>query len=160
MEWWSRPNSDDSDWFDEESSEDKHKNTCNQISESSDWSLFHPGINKEEYLSVFADDLCRNLKLSFEKEVNLQGVKGYRFTVPRSEYGNPKNHPENSCYCTQPGEDMEDCPHDGVYQINACQKGVPTEILNSVTFMTKFFPPNREFYILFVLSCTTQPHLF
>ncbi|XP_021956067.1 lysosome membrane protein 2 [Folsomia candida] len=122
MEWWSRPNSDDSDWFDEESSEDKHKNTCNQISESSDWSLFHPGINKEEYLSVFADDLCRNLKLSFEKEVNLQGVKGYRFTVPRSEYGNPKNHPENSCYCTQPGEDMEDCPHDGVYQINACQK--------------------------------------
>lgn len=134
MEWWSsnelasHDEDEDDDWFSMDSVEkdtdkDKVKNSCNQISESSDWSLFHPGVTKTETLSVFADDMCRNLKFSFDKEVNIGGVIGYRFTMSQKEYGDSRKVPENSCYCSHPGEGREDCPKDGAYQINACQKG-------------------------------------
>ena len=40
--------------------------------------MFHPEVLKNETLHVFSKDVCRSLPLDFEKEIDLNGIPGYR----------------------------------------------------------------------------------
>jgi hypothetical protein len=115
MEWWGN----------KEEDEDERIQFCNRF-HGSDWTLPHPGVTKAEssHLDIFMADMCRNLKLKYQSQVNYKGILGLSFVVPSTEFQDSRQNPENQCYCIQPGSDGENCPKDGMYQINTCSKGV------------------------------------
>jgi len=61
--------------------------------------------------------------MTFLEQVEVLGVNGYRFITPREVLGNPKENPDNMCYCTEPGDDLEGCAKTGVFYLAPCRKG-------------------------------------
>ena len=41
--------------------------------------MFHPEVLQNETLHVFSKDVCRSLPFEFEKEIDLNGIPGYRW---------------------------------------------------------------------------------
>ena len=44
-----------------------------------DGSVFHPDILKNETLHVFNKDACQSIPIVFEKEIDSNGIPGYRY---------------------------------------------------------------------------------
>lgn len=88
-----------------------------------DGSIFPPFVETDRKLEMFSADLCRSLRLLYEKNSEVHGIQTYRFTVDERVLENPILNRENMCYCTQQGTKFENCPKDGAYQLNACKKG-------------------------------------
>ena len=44
-----------------------------------DGSVFHPDILKNETLYVFNKDACQSIPIVFEKEIDSNGIPGYRY---------------------------------------------------------------------------------
>ncbi|ODM95334.1 Lysosome membrane protein 2 [Orchesella cincta] len=101
---------------------------CRKLEGSYDGSLFPPGITQQTILRIFHPALCRTFKYGFKEEVVVRGIPGYRFTLLPSELADPRIRAENMCYCTNPGENNENCPKDGSYQLNACSKGASVSL--------------------------------
>ncbi|CAL8113497.1 unnamed protein product [Orchesella dallaii] len=101
---------------------------CRKLEGSYDGSLFPPGITKQSIIRIFHPALCRTFKYGFKDDVEVQGIPGYRFTLLPTELEDPRTRPENMCYCTSPGENNEDCPKSGSYQLNACSKDASVSI--------------------------------
>jgi hypothetical protein len=72
---------------------------------------------------VFSTDLCRSLFLTYEKEVEHMGIKGYRFVAPKKMLEDPRTNPDNRCFCME--DELEDCPKGGVIHIKGCKSGAP-----------------------------------
>jgi len=101
----------------------------------SDGALFSPFVTKDQKLDIFSPDLCRSLYLTFNKETEILGLKGYSFTLPKKLLASPVDNEENKCYCTDPGkEDMENCPKAGAYQLESCRKGNVTHLCTKWNF--------------------------
>ncbi|XP_022236573.1 platelet glycoprotein 4-like, partial [Limulus polyphemus] len=84
-------------------------------------SQFPPHIDKEDILYVFSTDLCRSLYLEYEKEVNILGIKAYRFTTPAKLFATPRTNPDNQCFC----KDDQKCLLAGAIDLTTCKKGAP-----------------------------------
>lgn len=80
-------------------------------------------MNPDRKLEMFSADLCRTLRLLYEKQSSVKGIQTYRFTVDPEILEDPVFNRDNMCYCTQPGNKFENCPKTGAYQLNACRKG-------------------------------------
>ena len=46
-----------------------------------DGSVFHPDILKNETLHVFNKDACQSIPIVFEKEIDSNGIPGYRYVT-------------------------------------------------------------------------------
>ena len=46
-----------------------------------DGSVFHPDILKNETLYVFNKDACQSIPIVFEKEIDSNGIPGYRYII-------------------------------------------------------------------------------
>ena len=46
-----------------------------------DGSVFHPDILKNETLYVFNKDACQSIPIVFEKEIDSNGIPGYRYVT-------------------------------------------------------------------------------
>jgi len=118
---------------------------CNWI-RGTDAYQFPPFLNKrkDEDLWIFTTDLCRSMKLKFNKEDDIDGIDIYRYIVP-TDSGNI-NKKDNICFCKDffdkhipenvdclkdPGPDSDvydisNCTvtncHDGLQNIENCQK--------------------------------------
>ncbi|XP_038658753.1 lysosome membrane protein 2-like isoform X2 [Scyliorhinus canicula] len=95
-------------------------NFCNMIN-GTDGASFHPLIKKNEKLYVFAPDICRSFYLTFEKELEVQGINAYRFVLPKETFAN--DHPSNAGCCPD-----GICPLSGVLNISVCRQGAPVLI--------------------------------
>ncbi|GCC34036.1 lysosome membrane protein 2-like isoform X1 [Chiloscyllium punctatum] len=92
-------------------------NACNMIN-GTDGASFHPLIERDEKLYIFASDICRSFYLMFEKEVEVEGIGAYRFILPKEAFAS--DHPSNKECC--PGGN---CPLSGVLNISTCRQGAP-----------------------------------
>lgn len=72
----------------------KGRDSCIQI-EGTDGQTFPPFINKEKKWS-FQTDICRSMSFVFEKEVDIDGIKAYRFTT--SAESQWVNRTDNFCF--------------------------------------------------------------
>jgi len=72
---------------------------CNKIL-GSDGVSTPPFIKPDRVFYMFVPGLCRSLKFKYETDVNYLGIPGYRFTVPKEYFGDPRSVPENRCYCS------------------------------------------------------------
>jgi len=91
--------------------------------EGTDGSLLAPLITKTSVLKGFHPDACRSNYITYVREVEYEGVSGYRFEAPEEQFKSPKSNPNNWCFCLNPGEDFENCFEDGVISGSTCHKG-------------------------------------
>ncbi|XP_062992053.1 lysosome membrane protein 2 isoform X2 [Elgaria multicarinata webbii] len=94
--------------------------TSNMIN-GTDGSTFHPLIDKDELLYVFASDFCRSLYLTFDSYVTTQGISAYRFVIPMKIFANASVNPDNAGFCVPSGN----CPGAGLLNVSACKEGAP-----------------------------------
>ncbi|KAL1505375.1 hypothetical protein ABEB36_004958 [Hypothenemus hampei] len=91
---------------------------CGKISGSA--GEFFPGhLTKESRIRLFSPDLCRYVELEFEKESEVKGLSGYKYSAADRFLDNGTKIPENKCFCT--GE----CLPYGTVNISACRYGSP-----------------------------------
>merc|ERR550519_396753 len=76
------------------------EDSCTKL-EGTDGQQFPPFINKEKKWS-FQTDICRSMSFVFEKEVDVEGIKAYRFTT--SSESQWMNRTDNFCFNDELGE--------------------------------------------------------
>lgn len=81
--------------------------------------MYPPKLTNESVISLFTPDLCRSLLLDFEKEVEVNGLKGYKFVGGLRSIDNGTLYPENICFCNG------DCVPSGVLNVSSCRFGTP-----------------------------------
>ncbi|XP_061836365.1 lysosome membrane protein 2a isoform X2 [Nerophis lumbriciformis] len=95
-------------------------NQSNMIN-GTDGAVFHPLINRNELLYIFAADLCRSIHLAYVKDVEVKGIQAYRFAPPEDVLMSPDNNPANEGFCVPAGE----CLGTGVLKVSVCRQGAP-----------------------------------
>ncbi|KAF3695495.1 Lysosome membrane protein 2 85 kDa lysosomal membrane sialoglycoprotein [Channa argus] len=95
-------------------------NQSNMIN-GTDGAVFHPLINRNELLYIFAADLCRSIHLAYVKDVEVKGIQAYRFAPPSDVLMSPKDNPTNEGFCVPAG----DCLGTGVLKVSVCREGAP-----------------------------------
>lgn len=88
--------------------------------EGSTGELFPPKQLRNS-ISLFTPDMCRSIPFDYEKDVEILGVTGYRFTAGDRAVDNGMKYPENSCYNGDNGEAVPS----GVMNISSCRYGSP-----------------------------------
>jgi len=96
-----------------------YKGKCSNVY-GSPGELF-PLDQKPTSISIFTPDMCRSLPFDFEKEVDVLGVKGYRYLAGERMIDNGTKYPENLCY----SEGSKDMYPSGVFNISACRFSSP-----------------------------------
>ncbi|KAI3372622.1 hypothetical protein L3Q82_023096 [Scortum barcoo] len=95
-------------------------NQSNMIN-GTDGAVFHPLINRNELLYIFAADLCRSIHLAYVEDVEVKGIQAYRFAPPSDVLMSPKDNPSNAGFCVPAG----DCLGTGVLKVSVCREGAP-----------------------------------
>ncbi|CAJ1069291.1 lysosome membrane protein 2a isoform X2 [Xyrichtys novacula] len=95
-------------------------NQSNMIN-GTDGAVFHPLINRNELLYIFAADLCRSIHLAYVEDVEVKGIQAYRFAPPSDVLMSPKDNPTNEGFCVPAG----DCLGTGVLKVSVCREGAP-----------------------------------
>ncbi|XP_029016129.1 lysosome membrane protein 2a isoform X2 [Betta splendens] len=95
-------------------------NQSNMIN-GTDGAVFHPLINRNELLYIFAADLCRSIHLAYVDDVEVKGIQAYRFAPPSDVLMSPTDNPTNAGFCVPAG----DCLGTGVLKVSVCRQGAP-----------------------------------
>lgn len=96
---------------------------CNTI-RGTDGQFFHPFVQKDEKLEIFAPDLCRTLAIEFIKTTSIRSIGLYRFGIS-SSFFKPINHNEETqCYCVKRSQEGKKnfCKLSGIVDISSCRK--------------------------------------
>lgn len=102
-------------WWDDE--------YCNRIN-GSDGANFKPFLTRERSLDMFIPGLCKSLRFTFDSDgMDVKGIPVLKYSLPPSFFESAKTNPDNACYCTNPGEDYENCHENGVFVMAGCGKG-------------------------------------
>ncbi|XP_044271364.1 protein peste-like isoform X1 [Tribolium madens] len=94
-----------------------YEGECNAVKGSA--GEFYPINQKRDYIELFSSELCKFAKLEYEKDVNVKGVLGYKYTA-RHIFDNGTLRPENKCFCSG------DCHPSGVFNVSKCRENSPT----------------------------------
>ncbi|XP_059468597.1 sensory neuron membrane protein 2-like [Neocloeon triangulifer] len=91
---------------------------CNVI-RGSDATIFPPFKTRDTKVYVFTTDLCRSIYLSYDKDIDHEGIYGYRYVVDEDQLGNVTDQPDNYCFCPPNGA----CLHRGAMDLTTCFNG-------------------------------------
>jgi len=92
--------------------------TCGDVNGSAG-EFYTPGI-KRDHIEMYSNDLCRSIRLNYDKEVKVEGIHSYEFVADHSFFANGTENPANACF--QP----ESVPlMSGVYNVSLCRFGAP-----------------------------------
>jgi scavenger receptor class B, member 1 len=81
---------------------------------------FYPQkLTHQSTLSLFTPDLCRSIPFDFTEEVEIHGIKAYKYSGGDKAVDNGTQFPEMACY--SPGEKLPV----GVFNVSACRHGAP-----------------------------------
>ena len=96
---------------------------CNSL-RGTEGQFFHPFVQKDERLEIFAPDLCRSLAIDFIKTTSLRTIELYRFGLSPSFF-KPINQSENTkCFCVKGSHEAKQkfCGLGGVMDVSTCRK--------------------------------------
>jgi len=91
---------------------------CAELSGSAG-EFFPPKVVKDQIVSVFSPEMCRSVLLEFEDEVDIHGVKTFKFSGGDRTVDNGTLFPENKCFCGG------DCVPSGLFNVSSCRFGTP-----------------------------------
>jgi hypothetical protein len=92
---------------------------CNRV-HGSDGSSFNPYIKEDDTLWFFNDQLCRALPLTFDQNIDRQGLPAMRFKPREDVLMSSKKFPKNSCF-----DVTEEVRGDGIFDLTKCQFNAP-----------------------------------
>ncbi|CAL8102203.1 unnamed protein product [Orchesella dallaii] len=95
-----------------------YKSYCGWVNGSAG-EFFLPKPNKES-ISLFSTDICRTLKMPFKEEVEVDGIKGYRYWGDEYIFDNLTRNPDNWCFSPS----GENPPH-GAIDVSTCKWNTP-----------------------------------
>ena len=102
----------------------KH-DSCNNIS-GTDGTIFSPFLTRETVLKAYSPEICRSLIAIYDKDINVKGIPGYRFTTDPKMFMGPHHNPNNWCYCVE--SDPKACERDGLLLMSGCADGAPISL--------------------------------
>lgn len=95
---------------------------CNTI-RGTDGQFFHPFVQKDEKLDIFAPDLCRTLSIEFIKTATIRTIELYRFGISSSFFKPIDYNDETKCYCVKRSHEAKHfCKLSGVVDVSSCRK--------------------------------------
>lgn len=97
---------------------------CNQI-RGTDGTIFQPFLTKSTVLSLFNAELCRSLKLIYNKDITFEGIHAYRFAGSPEHLLSPAINHENQCYCAEWDDNPDNCLKQGTFDLGPCRDGAP-----------------------------------
>lgn len=100
---------------------------ANEIRSSTDGSMYHPDIQKDETLRMYQPNLCRSISYNFVSEENFKGVPVLKFGLSPSTFSNSTAFPPNRGFCS--GQ-RDLCGPSGVMRQDPCRFGSPVAISN------------------------------
>jgi len=77
--------------------------------------LFPPKREKTK-ISVFVPEVCRTIDLSYKEDVNVDGIKGYKYWGDEKIFLNHTSSEDNWCFCPS-GE----CAPHGAIDVSSCR---------------------------------------
>ncbi|CAH1715010.1 unnamed protein product [Chironomus riparius] len=93
---------------------------CSSYIGASGGELFPPDLIKSnKKVSLYSEDMCRNLDLDFEQDTEVNGIAGKKFISGERMIDNGTKFPDNACHCN--GE----CVPSGVLNLTSCRLGNP-----------------------------------
>lgn len=97
--------------------------SCNTI-KGTDGQFFHPFVQKEDKLDIFAPDLCRTLTIEFIKTTSIRSIELYRFGISSSFFKPIDHNEETKCYCVKRSHEAKKkfCHLSGVVDVSSCRK--------------------------------------
>lgn len=81
--------------------------------------FFSPEPSTHEPINLFTPEMCRSIPYDYEKDIELHGIKGYRFAAGARALDNGTLYKDNKCYAT------DDFMPSGVMNISICNYGHP-----------------------------------
>lgn len=81
--------------------------------------FFSPNPKKGETVYLFAPEMCRSIPYDYEKDIELHGMEGYRFSAGARALDNGTLYEENKCYATS------ELMPSGVMNVSICNYGQP-----------------------------------
>lgn len=97
---------------------DFYEGHCGQLTGSAG-DFFAPFIKKEQTVELFSPEMCRSVPMDFEEEIEIHGVKTFKFAGGNRTVDNGTLYPENECFCG--GE----CVPSGLFNVSSCRYGTP-----------------------------------
>ena len=96
---------------------------CNTI-RGTDGQFFHPFVQKDEKLEIFAPDLCRTLAIEFVKTTSIRSIELYRFGIADSFFKPIDFNEETKCYCVKRSHEAKQkfCKLSGITDVSSCRK--------------------------------------
>lgn len=96
--------------------------SCNTI-KGTDGQFFHPFVQKEDKLDIFAPDLCRTLTIEFVKTTSIRSIELYRFGITSTFFKPIDYNDDTKCYCVKRSHEKKKfCRLSGVVDVSSCRK--------------------------------------
>lgn len=97
--------------------------SCNSL-RGTEGQFFHPFVQKDEKLDIFAPDLCRSLSIEFIKTTSLRTIELYRFGLDSSFFKPINYNNETKCFCVKRSEadKKKFCKLSGIMDASSCRK--------------------------------------
>jgi len=81
---------------------------------------YAPNVNKEDKIWLFNDQLCRSIWLTFQKEVDIDGIKTYQYSPDKEVFS--MSNPDNYCYCPRVKDCAVEVPENDTWNMKGCDK--------------------------------------
>ncbi|XP_054002361.1 scavenger receptor class B member 1 [Hylaeus anthracinus] len=94
---------------------------CNSIKGCTEGELFPSNLDKYATFRIFRKSFCRAIPIVFKKEVWLDGVNGYLYTVAENFLDPPDQNPDNGCFCWNKNK----CLKKGLSDMTPCYYNIP-----------------------------------
>ena len=96
--------------------------SCNTL-RGTEGQFFHPFVQKDEKLDIFAPDLCRTLSIEFIKTTSIRSIELYRFGISSSFFKPIDYNDETKCYCVKRSHEAKKfCKLSGIVDVSSCRK--------------------------------------
>jgi hypothetical protein len=92
---------------------------CNDVN-GTDGSMFGADVQKDINYNIFSDEIYRSVYIEYRDEVEISGIKGYRFVAGETLIEYPPLEPENYCFCPK-----DVCPPNGFIDVSTVKYHAP-----------------------------------
>jgi len=100
----------------------------------SDGSIFPPFVSRDRVLQIFDPNFFRSISMKYVEDVEVHGVRAYKFAIPKDVLEDPRINSENECYCldSDGDGDLKECTKAGVFRIGNRGRDVENGLKNEI----------------------------
>lgn len=97
---------------------DHYPDECGELG-GSGGEFYPPQQTKDEPVVIFNPEICRGIRLDYTEEVEVHGIKGFKYSGGDHTFDNGTKYPEQKCF------NLGEIVPAGVTNISSCRFGTP-----------------------------------